>query len=45
MSLGKEELERLIEEQENVEVCCHFCDKKYNFTTDEVEKLKEAASK
>lgn len=43
ISLGKNELEKLIREQENVEVCCHFCDKKYAFTSAEVEKLMESA--
>ncbi len=41
LSIGKEELERLAEEQDEIEVCCHFCDKKYTFTADEI--LKEFA--
>ena len=45
MSLGKKELRKLVDEQENVEVCCHFCDKKYTFETSEVEKLMESATK
>ena len=45
MSLGKKELKKLVDEQENVEVCCHFCDKKYTFETNEVEKLMESATK
>lgn len=36
VSLGKEELEKMAEEEEKIEVCCHFCDKKYNFTRDEI---------
>ncbi len=39
MSLGVKELTRLAEEQENTEVCCHFCDKKYNFTRDEIKEI------
>lgn len=39
ISLGREELSRLIREQETIEVCCHFCDKKYHFTAGEAEKL------
>lgn len=39
ISLGKKELARLAEEQEETEVCCHFCNKKYRFTADEMLKL------
>lgn len=39
ISLGKKELARLAEEQDNVEVCCHFCNKKYSFTADELREL------
>lgn len=39
ISLGKKELARLAEEQEETEVCCHFCNKKYKFTADEMLKL------
>lgn len=35
-SLGKEELSKMAEEQEVTEVCCHFCDKKYTFTSKEI---------
>lgn len=45
MSLGVDELERLAEEQESTEVCCHFCDKKYSFTRDEIKKIIEIGSK
>lgn len=41
ISLGKEELNKMAEEEEQIEVCCHFCDKKYNFTRDEIVKLVE----
>ena len=39
ISLGKEELSKMAEEEEQIEVCCHFCDKKYNFTRDEIIEL------
>ena len=39
MTLGKEEIERLAEEQEETEVCCHFCNKKYVFSADELLKM------
>ena len=45
MSLGTDELNRLAEEQENTEVCCHFCDKKYNFTREEIKSLIKAGNK
>lgn len=35
-SLGKEELSKMAQEQEVTEVCCHFCDKKYTFTSKEI---------
>ena len=41
LSLGHDELKRLAEEQDETEVCCHFCDKKYSFTSAELEKLLE----
>lgn len=41
ISLGKDELEKLAAEDEKTEVCCHFCDKKYYFTRDEILKLAE----
>lgn len=39
ISLGKKELAKLAEEQEETEVCCHFCNKKYKFSADEMLKL------
>lgn len=39
ISLGKEELSKMAEEEEQIEVCCHFCDKKYIFTRDEIIEL------
>lgn len=38
-SLGKEELEQMAQEQEITQVECHFCDKKYRFTKEEIRKL------
>lgn len=40
LSLGNEELQEMIDEGEPVEVCCHFCERKYNFTQEELKKLK-----
>ncbi len=36
VSIGKDELQNLAQSGENIEVCCHFCDKKYVFTPDEI---------
>lgn len=36
VSLGREELVKMAEEQDTTEVCCHFCDKKYVFSRDEI---------
>ena len=40
LSLGNEELQEMIDEGEPVEVCCHFCERKYNFTQEELKKKK-----
>lgn len=45
ISMGRRELEEMAEEQEISEVCCHFCDKKYNFTRDEIRALADRASR
>lgn len=39
LSLGKDELEQMANEEEQIEVCCHFCDKKYYFKRDELKKM------
>lgn len=39
MSLGRSELKKLAEEQEITEVCCHFCNKKYEFTAEDLLKM------
>ena len=39
LSLGKEELETIIKEDEKVEIVCQFCNKKYNFSKEELEDL------
>ena len=39
ISLGEDELKKLIAEQENTTVECHFCEKKYNFSAKEIEAL------
>ncbi len=41
IGMGRDELISLAEEQETAEVCCHFCDKKYYFTREELLQLAE----
>ncbi|MEG1996144.1 MAG: Hsp33 family molecular chaperone HslO [Oscillospiraceae bacterium] len=36
ISLGETELMQLHDEQEETEVCCHFCNKKYHFSKEEI---------
>lgn len=36
ISLGREELSKMAEEEENIEVCCHFCEKKYIFSREDI---------
>ncbi|MDD6345670.1 MAG: Hsp33 family molecular chaperone HslO [Oscillospiraceae bacterium] len=39
ISLGKKELSAMADEGKDVEICCHFCDKKYTFTPKEISDL------
>ncbi len=39
LSLGRKELDAMIEEQKPVELCCHFCGKKYEFSAEEIREL------
>lgn len=39
ISMGRDELKSLAEEQETTEICCHFCDKKYYFMRSELLEL------
>ena len=43
ISIGKEELENLIKEQGEAELTCHFCDNRYQFNKEELEKLLKQA--
>ena len=42
ISIGDEELRSMIKEGKTIEVACHFCNKKYHFSIDELKKLKSA---
>ena len=39
ISLGREELEEMAQDENGTEVNCHFCDKVYKFTKDDLKKL------
>lgn len=39
ITIGKEELEDIIEKEGKAELVCHFCNKKYQFSKEELEKL------
>ena len=39
ISLGKDELSKLAESEEKLEVCCHFCDKKYYFDKEDIKEF------
>lgn len=39
VSIGKEDLSKIIEEDGKAEIVCQFCNKKYNFTKEELENL------
>ena len=39
ISIGKDELKAIIDEQGEAEMCCHFCNNKYLFNKPELEKL------
>ena len=43
ISMGRDELEKL-KEDEQTEVCCQFCDKKYVFTPSDIDRLLEAST-
>ena len=43
ISLGKKELQAIIEEQGEAELSCHFCKQKFNFTKDDLTQILEQA--
>ena len=45
MTLGKEQLTELIEEDEKAEIKCQFCNKVYNFNKEELEEILERIGK
>lgn len=45
ISLSKEDLEDIVNDGKPVEIRCQFCNKKYEFSIDEIKKIKEKAGK
>ncbi len=43
ISLGKEEISKIIEEDGKLEAECHFCHKKYNFSQEELNEIEKGA--
>lgn len=39
ISIGKKEIQEMIKDGETIELKCHFCNKAYHFTVDELKKL------
>ena len=39
ISIGKKEIQEMIDEGKDIEVNCHFCNTNYNFTVEELKKL------
>ena len=39
ISIGKEELEKIYNTDKKAEIVCHFCNKKYDFTEEDLKKL------
>ncbi len=42
LSLGKKDLQEMINEGKEVELHCHFCNRNYAFSVEEVERLMKA---
>ena len=45
ISVGKEELTKMIEEGEPIEVNCHFCNSHYHFSVEELKEMLKAIGK
>lgn len=44
ISIGKEELNKIIEEDKRAEIVCHFCNEKYEFSEENLKKLLDMIS-
>lgn len=45
ISIGEAELQSMIDEGKSIEVNCHFCGKKYEFTVEELQNMKKYATR
>lgn len=45
ISIGRKELQDMIDEGKEIEVNCHFCNKNYNFSVDELKEMLELATR
>lgn len=45
ISMGREELQNLITEEEKIEITCQFCDKIYHFSREQLQELLNSAAK
>lgn len=45
ISLGKDELDKLIREQDDAELTCQFCDKVYRYSADQLRSLRDGLDK
>ncbi|MEY8352375.1 Hsp33 family molecular chaperone HslO [Lachnospiraceae bacterium 54-53] len=43
VSIGRKELKEMIDEEKSIEVNCHFCNKNYEFTVEDLKELYEKA--
>ena len=44
ISIGKEELNKILEEDKKAEIVCHFCNQKYEFSEEDLKKLLDMIS-
>ena len=45
ISIGKKDISEMISDGKPIEVCCHFCNKKYSFDIDELKDILDKAGR
>jgi len=43
MLIGKKDIQEMIDDGKDIELRCHFCNKAYTFSVDELKAIKEKA--